>query len=484
MAFVQTSNDPNAQQPGNPQSPMNQPPVTASGTGAGATGAPSGGSSAVPASTQAPPVQDLKAYLSANAPQAVGMGQTIAGGLNQEYQTAAGDINAAKTAQDQAVQAGSVTPNSDLVSQAAANPTQFVQNQQNVNDFLAQENAAYTGPTADTATSAINAVNIPTAPDINQPGGVRQLVTGMETNPTYGMENLDELIMQGNPAAMAPVQEAIPKFQTLAPQQASAITGTQNAIQKALADAEAARTGVSSAFTGEGGVVPKFQQTLSDQLTAANKSYTDVLNQATPLAAQNQAIKNALSGGKALTPEQAKLLGVDPNIALNAETTQSQDISDYINSLLNAPAYGNFPGKISDYMRQENIAGIKQTGGDLLKGKLGNELYNILSSLLSPGSINAGVIPTFQNTATGEQYAEAKALEELLGAGSVGNFDTSLGSQAGTFNANAVNPSINKTELDALSSYLSGLPGKISNQKLNLIDMGYSPTGVPSWGGI
>ena len=97
MAFVQTPNDPNAQQPGSQSTSMNQLPVTASGSGAGAAGAnttPAGGASAVPASTQAPPVQDLKAYLAANAPQAVGMGQTIAGGLNQEYQTAAGDINA------------------------------------------------------------------------------------------------------------------------------------------------------------------------------------------------------------------------------------------------------------------------------------------------------------------------------------------------------------------------------------------------------
>ena len=75
MAFVQTTEtDPNAPQaPG--ASPMNQPPQTATGAGGSSSVAPGAGAASVPNSTQAPQVQDLKAYLTANAPQAVGMGQ-------------------------------------------------------------------------------------------------------------------------------------------------------------------------------------------------------------------------------------------------------------------------------------------------------------------------------------------------------------------------------------------------------------------------
>ena len=436
MAFVQTPNDPNAQQPGSQSTSMNQLPVTASGSGAGAAGAnttPAGGASAVPASTQAPPVQDLKAYLAANAPQAVGMGQTIAGGLNQEYQTAAGDINAAKTAQDQAVQAGSVTPNADLVSQAAENPTQFVENPQNIQDFLAQENATYTGPTADTATSAINAVNIPTAPDINQPGGVRQLVTGMETNPTYGMENLDELIMQGNPEALAPVQAALPQFQTLAGQQTAAATSEQNAIAQATADAEASQAGVANAFTAPGGVVPTFQAGVNQELTndvGQANTYNEGLNSLISALGGAQPdlvnLKNAVSGyNSQIAPTE--------NIINNALSTA---VGDADAGMQFGPGV---PSPDQDVSTDEAI----------LAG-MGNPLtVQNLPSI--PEQVG---LPTINQAATPQDIAEQNALETLLGSNFTPNFNATGQT---TFQSPGNAPTASQ-EIDAILSDLQNQP--------------------------
>jgi hypothetical protein len=225
------------------------------------------------------------------------MGQNIAGNLNTQYETVAGDINSAQSAQDAAIHAGTVEPNTDLVSRAAADPNAFVQNPDDLGAFLAQRDAAYTGPTSFESTpdytksnAAVNKA-VSSAPDINKPGGVQQLVTGQETNPTMGMSNLDTLILQETPDAMAPIQGVIPKFQTLAPQLETAATEENAAITKAAADAAAAKQGVQDSFlTGPNAVAPAFQKSVAGELTA-NEAKTNAYNDALAalLAQENEA---------------------------------------------------------------------------------------------------------------------------------------------------------------------------------------------------
>jgi hypothetical protein len=411
MAYVQDPNDPNATpQAGTPgaASPMNQPPQTSTGAG-GATAGPAGtpqGVSATPATTQAPPVQDLKAYLAANAPQAVGMGQQIAGGLNQEYQTATGDIQSAQTAQDQAIKAGSVSPNQDLVSAAAANPSEFVQTPQNIQDFLAQENAAYTGPSSDTTTAAINSVNIPTPPDINKPGGVRQLVTGLETNPTIGMENLDTLLLQENPEAMAPIQAALPQFLNLAPQQTSAAAAETAAIQKAIADAEAAKSGVQTTFNGPGGVVPTFQARVNQELN------TDI--------------------GQANTYNE----GLDKLITeLNGANVPIQDIKKAVeayNYALTSKINTTPPGILQTMFQKTSPLNMEPL--PQIPNKIG--------------------VPTINQVVTPEDISNQKALETLLG----NNYTPFFNPEGQTQYQSPGNAPIAKNELDSILSSLQGQP--------------------------
>ena len=399
MAFVPDTNDPNAQNQPGQQAPMNQAPQTATSGASTSTNVPAGtsqGAAAVPGSTQAPPVQDLQAYLTANAPQAVGMGNTIAGGLNQEYQTAVGNVNSAQTAQDQAIQSGSVAPNTDLVSSAAANPTQFVQNPQNVQDFLAQENAQYTGPSADTVTAAINAVNLPTAPDVSQEAGVHELVRGMETNPTTGMENLDSLLLQENPDAMAPIQAATPQFANLPGLQTSAATTESNAIDKAISDAQAAQAGVKTAFTDPGGVVPTFQAGVNQELTSdvgqvntynsTIPNYISQVNGAQPTLADLESAIQAYNSDTALF-NPVKYGGADSNLSLSQLPATP--------TALGLPTAGQVASP-ADYAKEQALESLLGTGYNPILDKIAPQQFVAPGESPSAKTTLSGILSQLQ----------------------------------------------------------------------------------------
>ena len=407
MAYVQESNDPNAQPAGaTPGAPMNQLPVTSSGAGAGATstntsagGSPQG-AAAVPNSTQAPPVQNLQAYLTANQPQAVQMGQNIASGLTNQAGQVTGDINADQSAVDAQVQAQNVAPNQALIDQAAANPSQFVQDPNNVAAFQAQENANYGGPATfestpdyQTLTNEVtNAQN--NAPDINTSAGVQQLVTGQETNPTLGMENLDQLLLQGTPEAMAPIAAAEAPIAQLGTQLTGATTAEDAAIQAAIANDQAAPQLVNSAFlTGPDAVVPAWEQALQNEQAQADAAYNSANQNFSGITSDINA--NNLSG---LTPDQLAELNLPSADVAPIQNELSALTADY-----GAGASPNF------------------------------------STYYTPGQLPA-TAPTEANSATAQDYSTEAALQQLLGNSlGVTPITQATANQAGT-EGSPVNP--------------------------------------------
>ena len=427
MAYVDSSNDPNATPAATtPGAAMQQLPVTSSGTGAGATstntsagGSPQG-ATAVPNSTQAPPVQNLQAYLTANQPQAVQMGQNIAGNISQQGNQVTGDINADQAAVDAQVQSQNVAPNQDLVSRAAADPTQFVTNPDDVAAFQAQMNANYTGPTTyegrpeyQTLTNEVTNAQ-QNAPDINTSAGVNQLVRGQETNPTLGMSNLDQLLLQGTPEAMSPIAAAEAPIANLGTQLSGATTTEDAAIQAAIANDQAAPQAVNSAFlTGPNAVVPAWETALQNELTQAQQGATNYNNQ------------------------------INQNIST-------------LNPLESA---------------------FKQ-----YTGSSGQNINDPLTKFLSQQSITNS--PTEANVATSQDYATEAALAQLLGNSlGVTPINQSTANQAGTFsipesagiaNVNTEAQAIINNLLDAGSAYSYGngepinLPSEFGNSNLGL----------------
>lgn len=280
MAYVTNQDESQIQPASSPGMATNQPaPQTSSGGSSGATFGGPQGVSAITSQTKAPPVQNLQAYLSANAPQAVAAGQNIASGLDQTSGKVTGDINTDQSAFDQSVQAQNINPNAGLVGQAAANPNAFVQDPNNVTGFIQQRDAAYTGPQTYQESGNYQGLKnevsnaVAGAPDINQPGGIRQLVTGQEVNPTTGKENLDTLILQQNNDALSPIRDALARFPKLNDYLTNAAT-TENAnIQGAITNDAASQKGVQDAFyNNPDAVVPTFAKTINDQFENAQNS--------------------------------------------------------------------------------------------------------------------------------------------------------------------------------------------------------------------
>lgn len=306
MAFIQNqSNLLNDQTDQTNQSQDNNDPIqTANGTGDNSSVSPGSpqGVTAAPTSSKAPPVQDLHAYLAANAPQAVQFGQKIANNLNTTAGKVTGDINAAQQDLSGQVAAQNIAPNQQLIESAANDPAQFVQDPSNLAAFAAQRDASYGGPESFESTPySQNLTNEVTnakqqAPDINKPGGVIQLARGQEKNPTTGMSNLDALLLEQNAQALNPVRGAISKFGDLGNQLDTARTSTNASIQDAIKNDQAAKAGVQSRFlTGDNAVVPAWQKNLGTEVTNAqgqadtyNKSVDDVI-------AKENALKSILS---------------------------------------------------------------------------------------------------------------------------------------------------------------------------------------------
>lgn len=384
MAYAPDPNNQNA--PQELVDPTKQQPVTSSTGGGSAAGATPQGATAVPNATKAPPVQDLKAYLTANAPQAVQMGQSIANNLNEQGQQVVGDINSAQEGVDAQIQGASVAPNADLVSRAASNPTDFIKNSNDVNAFTGQRDAAYTGPTAFEQTPEFTAINsevnnaVNATPDINKPGGVATLVRGQETNPTLGMQNLDELLLQGNPDAIAPIQSALPQFQTFAPQLSAAAATENAAIQKANADAAAARAGVQDKFlTGTDAIAPGFKTALNTRLGTSSdqtKKFNDDLNNLITL--ENNA--------------NPKISDLDKAIAAYNDDLKSQMgvVGDTIPGAPNSSILqrGDL-AKNPEAMAQPTLAGVA-TPEDV---QMENALEALLGSSYSPAFTTTGATP-------------------------------------------------------------------------------------------
>lgn len=388
MAYVPNPEDQNS--PQQLTGANGQPQTSGGGSGSSSLGTPQG-STSVPASTQAPPVQNLSAYLKANAPQAVQQGQNIANNLSNTVNQVTGDINSAQQGFNKTVQDQNVTPDSALVERAASNPSGFVQNPNDVSAFQQQYNANYSGPTSFESSDYYPGLNtevqnaVGKAPDITQPSGLAQLARGQEKNPTVGQSNLDALLLQENPDAVKPISEVIPRFGALRGQLGQVASDSNTAIQQAIQNDQAAKAGVQSRFlTGDNAVVPAWQKALQDELTGAQGKTNEY----------NQSINNITQQENDLQPTLVDAL---------------KSISEY-----NAQAKTYNPSALN--LSQEST--LPELGYDL----------SGLSKTYNP--INA---PELGSVASKNDYDTQAALNELLG-GNLSNLNPNDISKAGTFN--------------------------------------------------
>ena len=382
MAYIPQipENEQNAQAPTGQTTPNpigNLPPVTTGGSAGQATGGTAGGgTSAAGSSTQfAAPASKLSDYLKTNAPLVAQQGQNIASGLTDQYNTAQGNINSAVGGFGQQVQGGYAAANPDLAKQAAENPTQFVSNPENVKGFQSLWNDQYTGPQNFESTDPYKTVQgevqnaVSQAQNIQTPGGLQSYFNN-QAQGTYlpGMATLDTALIGGNPEAVGAIQNAVRPYSGLTNYLGNQVTQANALVPQAQQAAQAAQQGIRNQFTGTGGVIPTYQNTLQNQTTAAQQQAQSAIDTE----------KALLSGNwQGIQPSGLPDLGINQEQYYNLLNQQNRlggtapSWDQYFNAI--NPTVDINQANVATPQQYSDIAALQQLTGQDLSGLLSQE---------------------------------------------------------------------------------------------------------------
>ena len=379
----------------------------------GTAASPSNPSTSNPQQTTGPTQQfaTIQDYLGNSANQQAG--NALAGNLNTSLQNTAnteqGTIQSAVNQTQSDINAGSVQANPSLISQAVSNPTSITGNANNLNNFLQQWNAAYTGPSSfETSTNyapAVTAANeaTQTGAEVADTGGRQTLL-----NSTYGVtgqgnQGLDQALIQQSPQFSNLLQTGqtfnnIPTY--LANQAATLDTAAQNAAASTAATKAAAQQAFSNAL-------PNFQNQINAEVQQAQAA-------AAPLAQKYQS--DFAAGNPQAVASDLTAMGATP--------AQVQSITQY-------------------------LTGLSQD-------------YNQTPNLSNYYSYNPATAITSANTATPQDYANAAALQQLTGVDYTSVLNPANASQAGT--APAATTGVNTQNLQTY------LQEQLKTQDTNLLN--------------
>lgn len=294
----------------------------------------------------------LSDYLAVNKPQIENWGNQIAGNLTQNYTNTMNDVNQGVGAFNSQVQKGTPSADANFISQAAANPTDFVKNPDNVSKFQQAYQGNYTGPSniesTDQYQNLNNEVNsaVQDAGLVNSPSGLGSYLNskmGGGNQETPGMQALDTALLQGNPTAQTAIKSAAQPYQNLqsylAGQTSQANTNATNAKNTTAQNAAQ----YQKQFAGEGGVLPNFISQLNKEVAAGQKAAPSMRD-----AKGNPLNPNLVNMANAATPNDyatAKalqaLMGSDYQGALNPnDVAQAGTWNPYLGNFTTNPTTG------------------------------------------------------------------------------------------------------------------------------------------------
>jgi hypothetical protein len=330
MAQVDSSNNPN--DPNNPNNPATNPnqvqspqgsnqPATSGGAGAvTTTGAGNVTGQVTGTNNPSQPFQNIASYLAANGPQSQQLATQVAGTVSAPITQAAADTQSAADNFTSSVNAGYTPENKDLISAVSENPAYVVaENPQNVSNFTANLNDTYAGPTDFTQApqyanleSEIANANA-TAANATTPTGVQTLLQGVEGPTTQGINNLDSLLLNQNPAnaatiaaAATPAANLLPTLQTdTTNENALAATGSTNA-------STAAQDAAAALASAQGSVASNLD-TEQNTIQGVVNEYNQSVNTINPVVAD---ITSAIQNFLAQNPNVTFPAGTDPMAAL------------------------------------------------------------------------------------------------------------------------------------------------------------------------
>lgn len=408
----------------NPANQTNGTP-SAPSVGAGGGTAQAGGTTSNP-STQTPvqpsqPQQNfatVQDYFGANKAQGDTLGQNFSSKLGQSASNERSAIDTAANQTNNDISAGTVNYDPNIVSTAVSDPTKVTGNPDQLQSFLKQWNAAYTGPQSfETSAGYTPAATASNEAKTNQQelattGGQQQLLQDQYGVYGQGNKGLDQALLQ-NSSSYPTIQNQGKDFGTVqdyfgqksqdldtAATTAAANTDatkaqTQNAFANNLSNFQAGlNTKVSAAQTQATTDATKFQQDLKNGDTA---TVIADIKKANPNADTStiQQYLDAYTKDYGSRPDLSSQYKFNPNTDINAANVANAQ--DYAN----AAAYGKLTGV--DYSGVLNPADASKAGtapaattgvnpniADYLKTQYANaELQKFGAPILSPTSPNA-----------------------------------------------------------------------------------------------
>lgn len=376
--WLEPDEDVKQNNPGNPNS-------LSIGAGGGSAANPTPGITGNP-STINPiqsnaPKQDfatVQDYLGANKPQGEDLGQKFTTSLSQSQTGEKQAIDAAANQTKNDIATGSTSFDSGLVNKAVADPTSVVNNSGDLNSFLKQWNAAYTGPSSfenstnyAPATAAANDATTKQT-ELGTVGGQQQLLQDQFGVYGQGNKGLDQAILQ-NSSYFPQVQDQGKQFGTVQDYLGQQASDVDAAATKAATDTAATQKQTQDAFANS---LTNFQGDINSKVAA---------NQAAATTQANKYQADFASGDP--TKIVADLKEANPNI-------DATTIQQYLT------AYAKDFGKPSDL----------------------SQFY----------SYNPATAITAANTATQADYDKAAALQQLTGKDFSGVLSPTNVAEAGT----------------------------------------------------
>jgi hypothetical protein len=349
--------------------------------GTAASGTSSNPSTAAPAQTTGPTqnfatVQD---YIGANQAQGEDLGQKVTSSLDQSATADQGAIAGAVNNTSNEINSGTVNDNTDLVNEAVATPTAVTNSPDQLNDFLGQWNAAYTGPSSfetsdqyNTAAAANTDAQQKQA-EVATPGGQQQLLNSQFGVYGQGNQGLDQALLTNSSYDPA-LQAEAGNFQNVQDYLTNQAAGLDTAATNAAATTAATKTNTQDAFTNN---LTNFQNQINAETTAAQA----------PAQATNAQYQTDLASGNvpAVTADLQ---------ASGATPAQIADVTSYLKTL--------------------------------------NTNYNVTPNLASLDTFNPATDITNANAASAQDYANAAAYGQLTGTDYTGVLNPANASEAGT----------------------------------------------------
>ncbi len=199
---------------------------------------------------------NLNAYLNANKEQATQLGQNVASNVSNQAEQAKTQLSQTQDQFKNQADQNSVNRNQNLVNQAVSDPTKFVQDQNNVNEFTKIRDAQYKGPAGiqdvqnyGQASQQVNKAN-QAVENTKSEAGRFTLIQDQFKKPNYtrGQQKLDQLFLQNDTGSRSAFENVQQRYSGLMAQLNQAQTQSQEYAAARKAETEAARNDARTAL--------------------------------------------------------------------------------------------------------------------------------------------------------------------------------------------------------------------------------------------